>query len=119
MGKVPYSEFVAGLMKDGWDIRTDLTPLGADLWHAATGVSGEAGELLDAVKKHVVYNKPLDRENVVEELGDLRFYMQAVMNNLALTEEEILEHNRSKLGKRYAAGRYTDQQAQDRADKNE
>lgn len=38
----------------------------------ATGVSGEAGELLDAVKKSVVYKKPLDRENVVEELGDLR-----------------------------------------------
>ena len=112
-----YAEFVAGLTKDGADIQVSISAAQLDLWHAATGVSGEAGELLDAVKKHVVYNKPLDLENVIEELGDLRFYMQAIANNLEITEEEILQHNLQKLGRRYASGSYSDQQAQDRADK--
>lgn len=85
----------------------------------ANGLSGEAGELLDAVKKSVVYKKPLDRENVVEELGDLRFYMAGVMNALDITEDELLTANNKKLGKRYASGSYSNAQAQERADKAE
>lgn len=113
-----YPEFVSGLAKPGRAIRDALTGKQADMWHAATGVAGEAGELLDAIKKHVVYGKPLDLANVVEELGDLEFYMQQLRNNLGLTREECLQANVAKLSVRYAAGAYTDQQAQDRADKN-
>ena len=83
------------------------------------GVSGEAGELLDAVKKSVVYKKPLDRENVVEKLGDLRFYMAGLMNALNISETELVEATNKKLAKRYAAGSYSNEQAQERADKAE
>ena len=55
--------------------------------HAALGVSGEAGELADAVKKEYIYMKPRDRKNIVEELGDLRFYIQAVQNHYVLTQQ--------------------------------
>jgi NTP pyrophosphatase (non-canonical NTP hydrolase) len=106
---VYYSEFVARLAK----------PMGSptlDILHAAVGVSGEAGELLDAVKKNWAYNKPLDRENIVEELGDLRFYMQHMMNLLNITDHEVIKHNLEKLQKRYAEG-YSDKAAQERADK--
>ena len=48
------------------------------------GVSGEAGELLDAVKKAVIYRKPLDLENVIEELGDLEFYMEGLRQGLEI-----------------------------------
>src|SRR5574343_533576 len=41
----------------------------SSLLHAAVGISGEAGELLDAVKKTWIYNKSLDVQNVIEELG--------------------------------------------------
>lgn len=43
--------------------------------HMSIGVAGELGELLDAVKKHVIYEKPLDVVNVVEELGDVWWYV--------------------------------------------
>jgi hypothetical protein len=33
-----------------------------DMLHAALGISGEAGELLDAVKKSFIYGKVLDWE---------------------------------------------------------
>lgn len=85
--------------------------------HASMGVSGEAGELLDAIKKEVHYNKPVDRDNIVEELGDLRFYIQAIMNLYDISETEILQTNGYKLAKRYAGLGYSDAAAIARADK--
>lgn len=87
--------------------------------HAALGICGEAGELGDAIKKHVVYNKALDRDNIVEELGDLRFYIQAVMNLYGITETEVLQVNGYKLAKRYGTLTYSDAQANARADKQQ
>ena len=114
-----FKQLAADLSKPGDEIAALITAQEAHLWHMATGVSGEAGELLDAVKKSVVYKKPLDRENVVEELGDLRFYMAGLMNALDITEDELLIANNKKLGKRYASGSYSNSQAQERADKAE
>lgn len=116
-----FSQLAADLAKPGSQIALDLAqnPAACHLLHMAVGVSGEAGELLDAVKKAVIYQKPLDRENVVEELGDLRFYMAGLMNALNISEAELLYANNAKLGKRYAAGAYSNEQAQERADKAE
>lgn len=106
---VTYAHFITRLAK----------PMGSEvenLLHGAVGVAGEAGELLDAVKKAWVYNKPLDRENVVEELGDICWYLQLIQNTLGITDEEIMSHNGRKLNKRYTDG-YSDAAAQARADK--
>jgi NTP pyrophosphatase (non-canonical NTP hydrolase) len=85
--------------------------------HAAMLVAGEAGELVDAIKKEIIYNKPLDRDNLVEELGDLRFGIQAVMNLYGISEQEVLQTNADKLAVRYKGLTYSDKAAQDRADK--
>lgn len=114
-----YSQMVAALVKPGEDIVISLSAEKANQWHLATGVAGEAGELLDAVKKSAIYNKPLDRENVIEELGDLEFYMEGLRQSLGVSREEVLGYNQSKLSKRYSSGAYSDKQAQDRADKEE
>ena len=113
---VVYHEMVAALVKPGVDIKTSLTPQQAHLWHMATGVSGEAGELLDAFKKHVIYGKPLDRANVIEELGDLEFYMEGLRQELNISRHEIITHNIEKLTERYR-GKYSDRAAVERADK--
>lgn len=84
--------------------------------HAAVGISGEAGELIDAIKKTWVYKKPLDRANLIEELGDLEFYLQALRLELGINRRIVLEANMAKLLKRYPTG-YTDAAAQARADK--
>lgn len=112
-----HARLVFRLAKSGLDICRDLTPEGANLLHMAVGVSGEAGELLDAVKKHVIYNKPIDRVNVIEELGDLSFYEEGIRQALGITREEVLAANMEKLSRRYHLGRYSDQQAARRADK--
>ena len=107
---------VNSLVKDPSDIAASLTPQKIDAWHAATGVATEAGEALDAIKKFVIYGKPLDRENLIEELGDLEFYMLALRNACNITREETLRATMKKLRARYGA-KYSDQAAQLRVDK--
>lgn len=109
---IRYDAFVALLFKQLHDQKLDLL-------HGAVGISGESGELLDAVKKHWIYNKPLDVTNVIEELGDLRFYIQAVMNVLGISEQQVVQENANKLCVRYKQLRYSDEDAQQRADKND
>lgn len=52
------------------------------LEHAYMGVLGELGEIIDAWKKHRIYEQMLDTANILEELGDLRFYIQMVINEI-------------------------------------
>lgn len=85
--------------------------------HAAVGIAGEAGEIIDAVKKYWVYNKPLDKDNLREELGDILFYIQAMATLLETDIQALTEANIAKLMKRYPAGGYSDHHAQARLDK--
>lgn len=112
-----YPEMVQFLAKSGDEIIKELTPEKIDLLHMAVGISGEAGEIIDAVKKHVVYDRPLDRGNLIEELGDIEFYLQGMRARLGVSREEILDHNMTKLAKRYPTGTFTNADAQARKDK--
>lgn len=114
-----YDEMTSALSKSGSAIIKELNPTKADLLHMAVGVAGEAGELLDAVKKATIYNKTIDHENMIEELGDLEFYMSRIRQIIGVTRDEVLEHNYKKLSKRYALGKYSNEQAQERADKED
>ncbi len=112
-----FNKMTLALAKAGADIKRELTPEQANLLHVGVGVSTEANELLDAIKKHTIYQKPLDVENVKEELGDLLFYMSNLMQSVGLSFEEVLQHNVDKLSVRYPSGKYSNAQAQERADK--
>ena len=115
--KVDYDILVKALLKSGTDIQSTMTASKANLVHLALGIAGEAGEVLDAIKKAAIYNKPLDRENIIEELGDLEFYMEGLRQAIGVSRKEVLDTNIQKLGIRYSSGKYSDKQAQDRADK--
>lgn len=73
---IPYPQFVATLVKPGAAILATLDADKVNLWHAATGISGEGTELLAATQAGD------DFENMVEELGDLEFYMQQLRGSL-------------------------------------
>lgn len=117
MPKINHADMVRALCKPGDQIAEEITGSDAHQLHMAVGISGEAGELLDAIKKAVIYRKPLDRQNAVEELGDLEFYLEGLRRGLGVTREETIEANISKLGKRFEGFDYSDQAAQTRADK--
>lgn len=113
-----YSDFVASRTKE-------LGTPKMNLLHAAVGVSGEAGELLDVCKKMWVYEQSigtLNKEgkshytNLLEELGDVMFYVQMMCNHLGVDLEEAVALNKEKLMKRYPQG-YSDADAAARKDK--
>ena len=111
-----HAQLVRDLKKPAHDIYKDLSPRSLDLIHMIMGISGEAGELLDAVKKATIYNKPIDISNIVEELGDLEFYLEGLRQILGLSRQYILDQNIAKLRVRYGQ-KYSDKAAQDRVDK--
>lgn len=95
---------------------TRLTkPLGdkMDLIHAALGVTSESGEVADAIKASVVYGRELDLINIIEELGDLRFFATMIAQKFGLTGEDIERANMAKLNARYQEG-YSDAAANNR-----
>lgn len=112
-----HADMVAALIKDGQSILSTMTGREAELMHAVFGISGEAGELLDAIKKHIIYKKPLDTTNVIEELGDLEFYMCNIRTILNIDREDCLKSNMEKLALRYPNYKYTDSRAVERRDK--
>lgn len=94
--------------------------------HAKGGCCEEAGELSDVLKRIVTYGNPLmslDKDGqtmyarILEELGDLKFYMQAVMNIYNISEQDVLQFNAQKLTVRYNKLVYSDADALSRADK--
>lgn len=189
MTTLTHSALVAALVKPPQDIIATLSTFTVDLWHGATGVSGEAGELLeallfppidgfdrinlreelgdlyfymeqivqrsgviidwdtvyvqarnadlsgdliihygasiaihasqvlDAVKKAALYNKPLDAEALTNAMNALAVAMVTIGYMFGIEHAEALTSNIEKLSKRYASLSYSDKQAQDRADK--
>ncbi len=71
------------------------------LLHAGIGLSTEAGEFLDALKKHIFYGKELDRVNLKEEIGDLFWYLAIACDELGVDFEPLMETNIKKLKARY------------------
>lgn len=87
-----------------------------DLLHWTLGLSGEVGEVVDTVKKYQFYDQPLDIKNLVEELGDIQFYVVAMCDTLGVTLDYAMAVNEDKLRKRYPSG-YSNEAAKARADK--
>jgi len=114
-----YSEMVAALIKPGEEIIEETTPLEAHLNHMAMLLAGESGELVDAIKKHTIYGKELDMMNVIEELGDIEFALEAIRSALNIGREEVLFANADKLAGRYPDGEFNNDHAQKRLDKQE
>lgn len=86
------------------------------LIHAVMGLAGEVGEVTDTVKKTVMYDKPLDVENVKEECSDILWYMAILLDQIGSSFEEVMQINHDKLEKRYPTG-FTEKAAVLRADK--
>lgn len=114
--ELQHNELIRHSCKTGEAILHDLTPKQAHLLHMVVGVCGEAGELLDQIKKHTIYQRPLDETNVIEELGDIEYYLNGIRLALGIPRGEVLHHNISKLSIRYKEG-YSNKAAQTRQDK--
>jgi NTP pyrophosphatase (non-canonical NTP hydrolase) len=70
----------------------------------ALAVAGEAGEVVDLVKKWAMQGKALDREKLVEEMGDAMWGIALLSKALGITLEEVARYNGQKLRTRYPEG---------------
>lgn len=116
---ITHPELVKKLAKDGATILREMDAQDMHLLHMSLGICGESGELLDAIKGGAIYRKEYNRANIIEELGDLEFYMEGLRQGFRITREETLAANIVKLSKRYHDLQFSNKRAAERADKAE
>ena len=97
-------------------IDISVRPMEQHIIHAHMGISSEAGEIGDCIKKHFIYGQHLDTVNLIEECGDILWYVSLMVSACGSTMEQVMEINIEKLKKRYPE-KFTEQDALERKDK--
>tara|TARA_E500000318_G_scaffold105499_1_gene112467 strand:- start:690 stop:1118 length:429 start_codon:yes stop_codon:yes gene_type:complete len=103
-------ERIDELQRDGADV--------ARLATAAFGLSAEAGEFTEIVKKIILQGKPYSEENIFHmkrELGDIMWYMAQACMALDTTLDEVLKMNYEKLSDRFPEGYFDVYRSENRA----
>ena len=127
---VKYLDFVAGVTSpassDLPQLLSRMTELDvtddADvprLLTAALGLSAEAGEFTEVVKKIILQGKPYNQDNVFHmkrELGDICWYLAQACMALDTTFDEVIEMNVDKLKERYPGGEFDVHKSENRKD---
>ena len=114
-----YAHFVNAVTSDESKDGEAFTARIADLYYqdfptermltAAVGLSAEAGEFTEIVKKILFQGKPVNDENLFHlkrELGDIMWYFIQACIALDVTPEEVIEMNVDKLKARYPGGEF-------------
>ena len=76
---------------------------------AALGLTAEAGEFTEVVKKILLQGKPYNEDNIFHmkrELGDICWYIAQACMALDTSFDEIIEMNVEKLKARYPGGEF-------------
>lgn len=82
----------------------------------AIGLTGEAGETAEVVKKHVFHGYPLDRIKLEKELGDVLWYLNFLaIRGCGCGLQQIMESNINKLAARYPEGFFSTERSINRA----
>ena len=74
------------------------------LINGVMGLCGESGEVIDIVKKHLAQGHDLNKDKIIEELGDVLLYVAEVAYVLNVELEDVFKLNIDKLSKRYKNG---------------
>ena len=114
-----YEEFVNAVTSDESKDGDAFTHRIADLYYqnfptermltAAVGLSAEAGEFTEIIKKILFQGKPVNEENLFHlkrELGDVMWYVMQACMGLNISLEEVIEMNVDKLKARYPGGEF-------------
>ena len=74
------------------------------LINGVMGLCGESGEAIDIVKKHLAQGHELDKERLINELGDIAWYLAETATALDVSLDDVLSRNIEKLRSRYPEG---------------
>jgi NTP pyrophosphatase (non-canonical NTP hydrolase) len=86
---------------------------------AAVGMSAEAGEFTEIVKKIIFQGKPVNQENLFHlkrELGDIMWYVSQACIGLDISLEEVIQMNFEKLSARYPEGAFSIERSENRVE---
>ncbi|MDA1867346.1 MULTISPECIES: nucleoside triphosphate pyrophosphohydrolase family protein [Bacillus cereus group] len=106
-----------------WNTNHDF---GGRVLNAALGLTGEAGEVADVVKKAIFHGHGFDpahcpgeeegnTHKIALELGDILYYISIMSHEMGYTLEDIAQMNISKLATRYPDG-FSREASQNRVD---
>lgn len=89
-------------------LETAIYPKEQKIIYPTLGLTGEAGEVADKVKKvlrdnHGIFTEE-KRKEIAKELGDVAWYLAVCANDLGYTLEEICQMNYDKLKSRQQRG---------------
>ena len=87
----------------------------SDLLFWVVGLTGEAGEVGNRVKKAVYHDKPMTGEDMADEVGDLMWYAAGLLRYFGMDFNAVFEANINKLKKRYP-GSYTHEDSKEQRD---
>lgn len=100
MEELSFDEYQKLAMRTAKKFDTDLE-MRADV---GLGLAGEAGEVADIIKKDLAGAKKIDIDHLVEELGDVMWYLAEACQCFGLSLAEIAKNNIEKLKKRHPNG---------------
>ena len=109
-----YSHFAARLFeleREGFRTERLLT--------AAVGMSAEAGEFTEVVKKIIFQGKPVNEDNLFQlkrELGDIMCNVAQACMGLNISLDEVIQMNIDKLKSRYPGGEFDAHYSENRKD---
>ena len=84
-------------------VKTAIYPIEARVTYPAMGLANEAGEVLGKVKK-IIRDGTYNREDIVDELGDVLWYAAALARDLDVSLTEVAHRNLEKLASREKRG---------------
>lgn len=86
-----YNKFVKGMK---------MYPEKHAIIYPALGLTGEAGEIAEKVKKWLRGDKELDKDGLLSELGDPLWYITSLADDLGFTLQDVVDRNEQKLTSR-------------------
>jgi NTP pyrophosphatase (non-canonical NTP hydrolase) len=76
------------------------------LLNMSLGLAGETGEVCDLIKKNHFHDNPYMLSDMRKELGDVLWYIYAMIDLHGLTVDEVMEANIVKLRARHGGTKF-------------
>ena len=92
-----YQEMSQRTMKKGRTLKDNVSDY-------SMGLTGEAGETVDYLKKVVHHDHKLDRNHLKKEMGDVLWYLSALSTTFDIDLQDVARMNILKLKERYPVG---------------
>lgn len=89
----------------------------ARLATAGMGLAGEAGEVVDLIKKILFHGKPYTdeiRKKLIDEASDVAWYWMNLCISVNIDPVDVILHNIEKLQTRYPGGKFSVERSENR-----